>query len=198
MWKDMSVLKNDKKFYQVKLFGEIEKKIDWDHIELTVMAVRCQQDLPFSSQTYLFWIGPSLFWLRPSMFRVRPSHFSSQSFPLSQVSPSHFSSQALPFFSCPSFPLLQVSPPHFSSQTFLFFRFSPSHFSNQSFSLFWVSPSHFSSQTFAFFELILPILFSKLLFNCFESILQLMGLSLTWCLTWDVNRNYYFPVKKLV
>ena len=50
----MSVLKNDKKFYQLKLFGDIEKRIDWDRTELTVMAVRCQQDLPFSIQTYLF------------------------------------------------------------------------------------------------------------------------------------------------
>ena len=133
-----------------------------------------------------FWIGSSLFWLRHSLFRVRPSHFSSQSFSLFQ--------SVLPTARSQFFSFLESVLPTFRCQSFSFFDSDLLIFTGQSFPLFEVSISHFSSQTFPFFESVLPILFSKLLFNYFESILQFMGL-VRRCLTWDINRKYIFQWK---
>ena len=110
----------------------------------------------------------SCFWIGLSPFWLRPSMF--------RVTPSHFLRLLT----------LQISPAHFSESVLLIFRVRP-HFSSQTFPFFRVSPSHF-------FKSDLPILFSKLLFNYFEFILQFVGL-IRRCLTWDVNREYIFRWK---
>ena len=100
------------------------------------MSVRCQQDLLFSSQTYLFpnRIFPVLIQTFPFFGSVH------RTFP---VSASHFSESDLPIFLGQSFPLFQVSPSHFSSQSFPFFPVSPSNFSKLVLFIFQVSPFHF-------------------------------------------------------
>ena len=128
-----------------------------------------------------FWIGPSLFWLRPSMFRVRPSHFSSHSFPLFEVSLSHFLTQTFSFFRSLPFSFLELDLP--------IFWVSLSHFLKSVLLSFQLRPSHF-------FGSVPPILFSKLLFDYIESILQFMGL--IRCLNLRCQQKVYFPVKKLV
>ena len=116
------------------------------------MAVRCQQDLLFLSQTY------HSFEFRHSMFRVRPTHFSSPSFSLFKW--------AFPTFPCQSFSFFESDLAIFSSQSFPFFRVNRLHFSKsvlpifsgQSFPIFQVSPSHFWNRPSHFFK---PFHFSK-------------------------------------
>ena len=112
------------------------------------MAVRCQQNLLFSSRTCRDFesnfpcFDSDLPCLESDIpiFRVNPSHFSSHSFLLSQVRPS---SQTFPFF--------RVSPFQFSKSVILIFRLTPSYFYGSVLTVFQVSASHSSSQTFPFF-----------------------------------------------
>lgn len=153
--------------------------------QIDTMAVRCQQNLLFSSQTCrdfesdfpCFDSDIPCLESDLSSFRYSSSHFSNESFPLFKsvllifrVRTSHFLGSVLFTFrfSCQSFALFQVSPSHFPSQIFPFIRVDPSRFP-------LISPAHF-------FQSHLLILFSKLLFNNFEFILQFV-VSIRRCLT---------------
>ena len=93
------------------------------------MAVRCQQDLIFSSQTCrafesdLLCFDSDLPCLESDVpiFWVSPSHFSSQTFPFFWIITFHFQSQTFPFF--------QVNLSHFFRSVLLIFLVRPpSHF----------------------------------------------------------------------
>ena len=120
------------------------------------MAVRCEQDLLFSRQTYRVFESDL-----PCFDSYLP--YLESDLPIFWVSPSHFSSQIFPFF--------PVSPSHFSKSVLLIFRLRPSDFFGS------ILPT-FPSQFFSFFESdllpifftvsfrLLPVLFSDLIAMC--------------------------------
>ena len=143
------------------------------------MAVRCQQDLLFLSQTYhsfesdlpRFDSDIQCFESDRLIFRARPSHFSNEPFPLFPVSLSRFSSQTLPFF--------RVSPSHF-------FGSIVCTFPSQSFPFFRVSPSQFSKSALLIFETDLPI----------SSNLSIFPSQSYWLFEWDlpIFLGQFFPL----
>ena len=95
------------------------------------MAVRCQQDLLFSRQTYRVFesdlpcFDSYLPYLESDLpiFWVSTSHFSSQTFPFFPVSPSFsFFKSDIPFFLSQSFSFFESDLPIFSKSVLLIFR----------------------------------------------------------------------------
>ena len=125
------------------------------------MAVRCQQDLLFLSQTcrvfesYLSCSESDL-----PIFWVSPSYFCNQLFPLVQVSPSHFSSQTSHFFESflSTFPSQSLS--FFDSHLHIFTGQSL-QFSKSALLIFRARPSHFFGSVLLIFESdLFPIFFT--------------------------------------
>ena len=95
------------------------------------MAVRCEQDLLFSRQTYRVFesdlpcFDSYLPYLESDLpiFWVSTSHFSSQTFPFFPVSPSFsFFKSDIPFFLSQSFSFFDSDLPIFSKSVLLIFR----------------------------------------------------------------------------
>ena len=95
------------------------------------MAVRCEQDLLFSRQTYRVFesdlpcFDSYLPYLESDLpiFWVSTSHFSSQTFPFFPVSPSFsFFKSDIPFFLSQSFSFFESDLPIFSKSVLLIFR----------------------------------------------------------------------------
>ena len=143
---------------------------------LITMAVRCQLDLLFSTQTCrvfesdllsfdsvlpIYWVSSSHFLVSPSVLWLRPSRFLSwifslltQSFPFIKSVLPIFDLN-LPFFDSVLLGFFESDLLYFDS-VLLIYWVSPSHFWVVP-SVFWVSPSRFFELDFFYFDSILPI-----------------------------------------